>query len=133
MIVRVLWLTMGLMVGMGVAADTEVAKSQEMMEGDRYVLGRLPPELLPKLEALTDILRRGIQENRITGSEVQEEILRGDYETLLRKLDPEAERLTGEIQGILQAQQSEEKMAFTLGGLMQQLVLHQQRAQGTWP
>lgn len=61
------------------------------------ILNSLPPELSSKLQQLSQIVDQHIKAGHITDEQIQQQLLSGQLEQVIRSLGPEANRLMDDI------------------------------------
>ena len=65
------------------------------------ILNNMPPDLLTKVQALAQILQRGIKDGKLTDAEVQQGMMSGRLGERLKLLSPKAGQLLVEISDAL--------------------------------
>ena len=85
---------------------------------DPGVMGLLPPDVRPKIQALARILQENLAGGQLSDSGIQRDLQTGNLPAVIQSLGPDAGRLLEEIKASLQANQSEESLMMMLQLLM---------------
>jgi len=93
--------------------------SQELLGGrDPAVMGLLPPDVRPKIQALARILQEHLADGRLSDGGLRRDLQNGNLPAVIQGLGPDAGRLLEEIKASFQANHSEESLMMMLQLLM---------------
>jgi len=93
--------------------------SQEPPAGrDPGVMGLLPSDVRPKIQALARILQEHLADGRLSDGGLQRDLQNGNLPAVIQGLGPDAGRLLEEIKASFQANHSEESLMMMLQLLM---------------
>lgn len=100
-----------------------VTEAQTASEGspsgrDTAVMGLLPPDVRPKIQALARILQENLADGTLSDSGIRRELQNGNLPAVIQGLGPDAGRLLEEIKASFQTNHSEESLMMMLQLLM---------------
>ena len=73
------------------------AEGEPIRPVEAQVLGALPPELVPKIRELAQLLQQSIRDGQVSDGQIHQELQSGNLEATIRGLGPDADRLFEEI------------------------------------
>jgi hypothetical protein len=82
------------------------------------VMGLLPPDVRPKIQALARILQENVTRGTLSDSVIQRDLQNGNLPAVIQGIGPDAGRLLEEIKASFQAHHSEESLMMMLQLLM---------------
>lgn len=78
-----------------------VVPAQAQLSGQQHdaatILNSIPPDVLAKVQALAQMLQQGVQEGKLTDTEIRQGMLSGRLAETLKKLNPAADQLLQDI------------------------------------
>ena len=96
----------------------QIASQGSASGQDSAVMGLLPPDVRPKIQALARIMQENLADGRLSDKGIQRELQNGNLPAVIQGLGPDAGRLLDEIKASFQANHSEESLMLMLQLLM---------------
>ena len=82
------------------------------------LLNELPPDTMKKIEALSKMLQQDLKEGKLTDTQLQEELMSGNLDQKIRRLNPEAGPLLDDIGQAMKNHPNAENLPNLLNGMM---------------